>query len=430
MTIKIALINIHSFHNAGDAALSLVAIQQIREHFPNCEITLIMNDPQSYDGGEKKVLSLLTWINQSRTKPLLRFAWLVLISLLPALTQRILHYPVYLPTSKDIKPTIQSIVEANIVIGTPGGYLYSYGKGRALLYLTYTMVLAIISGKPLYLLPQSYGPFKYQYEKKMLRWVLSRSHSNMVREPVSMDYLISIGVPKSKCLLLPDMAFAYNPQTKINIEQWFRSKGVDLNNTYPLMGMTIINWGAQYKGFDTQLHYEKVIAETIKYFIEKYKGKVILYPQSCGPTKAEDDRIPSYRVADLLPDTKQNLIVIKDPLPPSALKSAFGKMDIFIGTRMHSNIFALTEFVPVIAIGYLHKTLGIAHSVGIDRWVIDIKQIDKTQLIEKLDDLWFEKEKIRSQLNKTIPKLAKQVNQTASFIYNDYTKYMKGNLNE
>ena len=44
---------------------------------------------------------------------------------------------------------------------------------------------------------------------------------------------------------------------------------------------------------------------------------------------------------------------------------------------MHSNIFALSETVPVIAIGYLHKTRGIASMLGMDRWVLDIQTITR-----------------------------------------------------
>ena len=63
-------------------------------------------------------------------------------------------------------------------------------------------------------------------------------------------------------------------------------------------------------------------------------------------------------------------------------------MDVFLGTRMHSNIFALSGRVPVIAIGYLHKTQGIAAQVGIEDWVIDIQDIEAAGLISKFDQLW------------------------------------------
>ena len=47
MRTKIALINIHSLRNAGDAALCMVTIQQLKECIPDCELTLVMNDPDS-----------------------------------------------------------------------------------------------------------------------------------------------------------------------------------------------------------------------------------------------------------------------------------------------------------------------------------------------------------------------------------------------
>lgn len=397
-------------------------MQQLREHFPTCEITLVMNDPKSYVGGEKPALSFLAWAYQAKTKPLIRFAWLILTSLIPALTQRVLHRPLYLPISKEIQPAICALIEADIVIGVPGGNLYSYGKGRALLYMAYTMALALISGKPLYLFPQSYGPFQHRYERTIMRWLFSKSRGVMVREPASLEYLTKIGVPKSKCQLLPDMAFAYQQGTEMEIDALLLSLGINLQTDRPLLGLSIIDWGSLDKEFKKQSLYETVIAQTIKYFVAKYRGKAILFPQCWGPTEPEDDRIPSKRVANLIPDYKEDVIAINTPMSAKELKSAYGKMDIFIGTRMHANIFALTENVPVIAIGYLHKTLGTARLVGITPWVIDINHIDQAQMINKLDNLWNEREKIRSNLSVKIPQLAEQVKQAATYIYNDYTQ--------
>ena len=84
MRTKIALINIHSLRNAGDAALCVVTIQQLKEYFPDCELTLVMTDPDSYSGSETRTLSFFSWASQAKTTPSYRRSGLGVRTLLPA----------------------------------------------------------------------------------------------------------------------------------------------------------------------------------------------------------------------------------------------------------------------------------------------------------------------------------------------------------
>ena len=60
MVKNIMLINVRSSRNFSDAALTQVALEQFQRQFPNSNITLVMNDPQSHLGQEKTVNSFIT----------------------------------------------------------------------------------------------------------------------------------------------------------------------------------------------------------------------------------------------------------------------------------------------------------------------------------------------------------------------------------
>ena len=63
MTIRILLINVHSSYNAGDTALTQAAIDQLYANFPNCQISLVANDPESIIGTEPMFLSFYKWVS-------------------------------------------------------------------------------------------------------------------------------------------------------------------------------------------------------------------------------------------------------------------------------------------------------------------------------------------------------------------------------
>lgn len=427
MPTKIVLINVHSTSNAGDAALTEVTIEHLEKTFQNSKIEIVMNDPQSYYHDEKTLVSFTAWVNQSNIKPLFRFFWLIFISAIPALTKRAFGKAFYLPLATTITPTIKSLVDADLVISAAGGYYYSYAKGRSFLYISYTMALVMLSGNPLYMLPQSFGPFQFWYERIIAKWLLSRVRVLMVRESESQEYLNKLGIHNRSLYILPDMAFSFVGSNIQNNEDSFFLILNQLPKDQPLLGITVIDWGLQFLKFINQDQYEESLVAVIKYFISNYNGSVILFPQSCGPSPAEDDRIPAKRIIKQISELKGKISLIDIPLRPAVLKTLYGYLEILIGTRMHSNIFAMIEGTPVLAIGYLPKTLGMASMVGVENWVIDIEDINPYLLIDKFKEIWKNRELIHEKLLIKIPELAEQTNIALEIIYRDYTQYSAEN---
>lgn len=425
MHYRILLINIHSSCNAGDAALTQTAIEQLEENFPGSQLTLLMNDPESHTGPEERIRAFLPWVQEPGKNQLLRFSILVVTSMVAILSRRWLGSTLFLPRSDTMRPGLQAIFDADLVVGTPGGYLYSYGKGRALIILLYTMAIALMAGKPLYLLPQSYGPFRFRREKWLARWVITRAQVIMVREPVSVQHLQSCGIPEERCLLLPDLAFDFRSEAPSTAVNWLQTQGIDPQRDRPLLGVTTIDWGAQFQGYDNQKEYESALASALHKFLTRHGGKVVFLPQSWGPSPSEDDRLPARRIASQIKGKPNSVFVVNSPLSPGLLKAVFGEMDIFIGTRMHSNIFALSQNVPVIAIGYLHKTLGIAQSVGIQDWVLDINNITEDILSQSIEKLWENRLALRRHLEIRVPEIIQETRQAGKIIVADYAGRIK-----
>ncbi len=423
MTIRILLINVHSSYNAGDTALTQAAIDQLYANFPNCQISLVANDPESIIGTEPMFLSFYKWVSLTGKRQFSRFLRLVVTSLFSIYSYRVFKSPMLFLIPKGLRETVMAYLKSDIVVSTPGGYLFSYGKGRALIVLFFSIIFPILAGKPVYLFPQSFGPLKYQYEYWLARWILARTRCNMAREPVSLRYLEACNAPKERSYLLPDMAFAYESASQPEARAWLTKQKILPAGDCPLFGLTVIDWAAQYPGFQYQREYESAIASLIKYYINKYHGKVIFYPQCWGPTPFEDDRIPAKRIAALVEEFEDSILVVEQPVMPRLLKSIYAEMDIFLGTRMHSNIFTLSGGVPVIAIGYLHKTQGIAAQVGIEEWVIDIQEMIAPYLISKFDKLWNARVAMHSHLEKKMPRLAREARQAGEILASDYTKY-------
>lgn len=429
MTTKVLILNVHSTRNAGDAALASMTLDQLKDQFFPLEVTLSMDDPSSFSGERTTVGSLVTWLKD--TSPAGKqhwkkwnLIWLVPVCLIPIIAYRLTGRAFYGFTPAKIRGLIQAYLDADLVVSEAGGFLYHSGSGLTLLVALFSLALAVMSGKPLYIFPQSIGPFCKDWECRVVQWVLNRARVVMVRESISLQVLEKCGLRKDHCRLIPDLAFGFESAPAEVAEAWLVEQGIDPAHDRPLLGLTMINWGAQDIQFGWQDRYEAAVAGAARYFIEQYQGKAIFIPQVWGPLPSQDDRVPAGRVSFRLSDLAEHVHLIHEPLPPELLKAVYGQMDLFIGTRMHSNIFALSEGVPVIAIGYQHKTEGIARMLGWEDWVIDIQRVDEKELIQLLRRLVEQREDLRKKIQAQLPEIVQSSRQAGRIIAADYQRWI------
>jgi len=432
MNERILIVNIHSSRNLGDAALLQVTLQQLQSRFPSSNITLSMDDPASYRGIERTIESIVAWTHPKKPDGTISWnyanlLWLIPATLLPLFSYRYFKKANYSLTPRQLRLLIDVYNQADIVISEPGGYLYSSGRGISLLISVFSIALAIFARKPIYFLPQSIGPFKRKWERKMVRWMLNHVRIVMVREPVSFRTIQSIGVDQKNVRLVPDLAFALPSSDRELGLKWLHELGIDPKANGPLMGMTLINWGEQNMDFKMQLEYEKACADAINWFIENTGGKILLFPQVIGPYASQDDRVPARKVAQLLSELSDSIYQIEQPLTLELIKAVYSWMDIFIGTRMHSNIFALSEGVPVVAIGYLHKTRGMAEMIGIDELFINIDQVSGNVLVDCVKNLWKNHQYWKTRIDKVIPGFIQDSTKVGGWVKEDYEQWLREN---
>jgi colanic acid/amylovoran biosynthesis protein len=238
--------------------------------------------------------------------------------------------------------------------------------------------LALLMGKPLVLLPQSIGPLHDQFQRRAARWVVRGARLTCVRERRSLDLLRRLGCDQ-RAWRMPDMAFGAPGAAPDQARAVLDRAGVFAIPAEFRVGMTALNWSGQSFSFSRQQPYEDALLGCID-AITAQGGVVVLFAQCRGPSAAEDDRNVSARLHARAAQPER-VVVLDDELPPDQLQAAYGEMDYFIGTRMHSVILALNAGVPALAVGYLHKTSGVLADLGMEGMCYDIETITAEDLI-------------------------------------------------
>lgn len=245
--------------------------------------------------------------------------------------------------------------------------------------------------------------------------LLNKADAILVREEFSLDYLRRNHI-KTKVILGVDSAFFSDSMSGKDTVNLLVKEGIPIEHR-PLVGMTVFRWkffGRKDSGEQIK-NYTDVIEQTINYLISVMGATVILFPQVVFSDRGTDDRIISLEVASRIND-KEHLKVLTSDYPPEALKAMIGQMDMFIGTRMHSNIFALSGCVPVLAISYERKTSGIMRMLNMSDYVLDITDLKIDDVTNKIQKIWSTRDTIRKSLAEENKKLKDKTIQTTEII--------------
>lgn len=407
--MKVLILNAHSAQNAGDLAILRESIACMRHAFPQADLMITMNDELSdllptdavfvgsFTRWMMRVDAHGEWRWRKSLVPLYALL-LILASLLYRLTG--LQLLPRLPERRDL---LRAYYAADVVAVIGGGHLYArHAANIAFVWLWLGIALAVLMGKPLIFLPQSFGPLPGALQQGMLRWLLSRSALVVAREYRSLRLLAEIGM-RRRVLVLPDLAFA---DDTTGAESLLVPEVAALAaQDQPLVGLTLMDWQGQNPQFRNQRSYEAAVLALMRHVHERYGARVVLFAQCTGPTAAHDDRIIARRLlAEARAQGIDSVDFVDAALSPEQLKAAYARLDLLVATRMHSAIFALSRNVPALAIGYLYKSVGIMEMLGLERHALDIATIDREKLCAGFDVIWSERDEIRRRLSTRIPK--------------------------
>lgn len=429
--MNILLTNAHSARNAGDHALLRSAIDLLKRHFPGCTITIALNDPASYEprAGEEVVGSFLFWFIEGasgRWRTSEEFArggvWL-LRALAAARFGRRKASAAPQPATGRSTPfhaLLDAYRRADLVVSCPGHiFMSGQGIGVPLHLALLCLGFAARVGKPYYILPQSIGPIRRR-ERGAVRRVLNRARLVELRDEPSREIVAGLKLAHDRVRVLPDVALGYHGES--DLSQWARILAGKIPER-PLLGVTVINWAGHDRVSGDSPAYEQEIATAVALFLKKHGGTAVFFPQVIGPSQREDDRPPAFRIAERLSAEGLHAIALDVAWTPDQLQAAYGQMDLFLGTRLHSVILALSARTPSYAIAYRHKTQGIMAMLGLEEWVNNIRTLDGKELAERLDALWQQRHEVAAQATAAIAALQPGIEEAGRLIAEDFETY-------
>ena len=208
---------------------------------------------------------------------------------------------------------------------------------------------------------QSIGPVNGYFAIKLVNWILNSVDVLVLREKKCMKQYKYLNFPKNT-IIGYDLAFSLKPKI---------SQKALKNNT---VGFTIKRFLEKEK--DDK--YNEIMISSMNFIIEELKYNILIVPH----VTIDDDISKSKEIYSLLDENYKSKVQIdENDYGISELFSIYNSLDLLIGTRLHSTIFALCTNTKVINIGYHGtKSEGVFEKFNLSKYQLNIMNTSADQM--------------------------------------------------
>jgi colanic acid/amylovoran biosynthesis protein len=405
---KITITNAYTWYNKGDAGILLGIVSMLKKQYgeENIEINILSFTPE-VDGKHycedkciKKVCS--NTLNPHPYKHTKIGKFLAITKLFARMCKLYLASKISLKKLTEKEESLKILNDSDLIIVCGGGFLG--GKKYDSLMHVFQIYLDTLFKAKVIIMGTSIEPMQNSFIKRKTENVLKRVDFVFARENITYEYLKTF-LPQEKFKQIPDMAFMLPEENRnFKIIDDLRQK-TDL-----IIGITVRKWNfpnLNISAKEAMENYENVVAQMMEKYIEEKNAYFVFVPQVTVYTG--NDIIEAKKIKEKLLKNQEHFIVLEDDFSPNEIKSLIGNFEIFIGTRMHSNIFAISMKVPLVAIAYEKKTNGIMETAGLSDYIVEMDTITLDELEKKVEKALASKEEIKAKLEKKVPELKAKI---------------------
>ncbi len=294
------------------------------------------------------------------------------------------------------KRTVKLLQSARAAYVKGGGFMHSYGGSAAPYTIYYTMfniMLAQALGTDVYIMPNSFGPFRGLFVKSMLEKVIRKSKRCYCRESASaQNVLDSMGM---KLPIYPDMGFLLQKEDNGDISR----ASLQLPSEKQVVAVTARPYRFPYQQNGPELY--RNYLEAMRSFTQSLidQGYYILFVEHTRAVREHESDISAIQAITAELTGTDFSALSNEHYTCRHLKAVYALCDYIVGTRFHSDIFAMAEGVPAIAISYEgHKSVGIMEDIGLPELCLPMDQVTAPLLLNRFSYLVQNQESVRAKL--------------------------------
>ena len=300
----------YGFDNIGDESILRTLITSLREKIPDCSLTVLSHNPAS-----------------TREK-----------------------YGVEAVERMSPGAILRAVRQCDMLISGGGSLLQDVTSSKSIHYYLFIIRLAKLLGKKVFIYSQGIGPIDHAFNRRATARALKKADGIVVRDERSAKLLEQIGLPQERIVITADPVIRMKRPDRTVGREILARAGIKKDDRLT------VGWAIREKNRDST--FVREITECIRWLRENYDAESVLIP-----FHYEEDREVCSVIAER---TNGAAKCLSEKYLSEDMLSIIGNMDVLVGVRLHSMIYAAIMGVPIIGVSYDPKCTAFLNSVGLD----------------------------------------------------------------
>lgn len=350
----------YGFNNIGDESILRTVIDNLREKLPDVEITVLSQDP----------------------------------------AQTAEKYAVKAARRMNLWDIFRSVWKCDMLLSGGGSLLQDATSSRSILYYLFILRLAQLLGKRTFIYSQGIGPIFEKRNRKLTAFVLRRTDGIVVRDSKSRDLLLELEVPDGLIHVTADPVIrvkAPGPELGLRI---LEEEGCPRRPDGLVVGWAV-------KSRKPGKPFLREVARCIEWLRDAYGADSVLIPFF-----HDEDFSVCQAVAGHL---EGHAGCLRKKYLSEETLSIIGCMDVLVGVRLHSLIYAAVMGVPMIGVSYDPKVDSFLASIQQPtRFTVEDFTLEKFQAA--FQETMERREDIRAAAAQNLERLISKLDQNEELI--------------
>ncbi|PIH58337.1 polysaccharide pyruvyl transferase CsaB [Paenibacillus sp. LK1] len=245
-----------------------------------------------------------------------------------------------------LKEVREAIKESDGLISGGGSLLQDATGLKSIPYYLGVIKLAQWLKKPTFIYAQGIGPVNRKIFNPMIRSVFKACNYVSVRDEQSAEYLRGLGLRWNQIHVVPDPVMGL-PLPEAKAEEVnsvaVNAQGASVHTKLPVIGVSVRFWESDRKELTA-------IAAGLKKLCSKKAVHLRFMPFHL-PIDEQASRFVMEMLGDL-GNKGSEVSITKDLTDPQLMLQEVSNCDVVIGMRLHSLIYAASQYVPPVGISY------------------------------------------------------------------------------
>lgn len=380
---KYILITGGELKNKGAQAMTFITVDQMKRRYPDKEVILLSNYDAKRPEEEKKKYSFKIMPFPAK--------FLFLQSKAVAKVYKSLKKDSYFKKFCDILKNTDALIDVS-------GYTYGSNWGtRHTFHFLLRIRMANAWGIPVYLMPQSFGPFDFTGKHAPLVDFMSKHDLKKVKVIMAREPEGKEGLEKNyklkNVILAPDLVL--------------QNKGIELSNVYTEIpefsypkaekGSVAVIPNSKNIKYSDEATALSVYTTLIDALLKNGKTVYLIY-------HAIEDSAVCKKIKEEFYASEASVIYVPDELSCIEFERSVSCFDFIVASRFHSIVHSYKMSVPAVILGWSVKYAELSGAFDQGGYCFDIKSADdKEKMIEKVNYMCEhfaeESDKIKSKLS-------------------------------